>query len=62
MPELIDTGTFDEMFTLASELALADDAVVVIHHQGCDGEDDCMCQPKVVRPYEPISEDSLKPQ
>jgi hypothetical protein len=33
--------------------------VVVIHQQGCDGADDCLCQPKVVRPYEPTDEPKL---
>ena len=53
--KLDDLGTFDEMVTLASERALAEDGMVVIHRGGCDGED-CLCQPKVIRPYEPVDE------
>lgn len=56
---LIATGTFDEMLTLASERALADDGVIVIHHVGCDGADDCLCQPRIVRPYESVDEATL---
>lgn len=54
--ELVDTGTFEEMLTLASERALAEGGAVVVHHVGCDGDDDCLCQPTVLRPYESIDE------
>jgi hypothetical protein len=59
MEELDDTGTFEEMMTLASERALADGGLVVIHGHGCDGAEDCLCQPKVIRPYEPTAEPKL---
>lgn len=51
-----DHGTFEEMVTLASERALAEGGLVVVHRQGCDGADDCLCGPAVIRPYEPIEE------
>lgn len=59
---LIDTGTFNEMLTLASERALAEGGVVVVHHQGCDGGDDCLCQPRILQPYEPLDEATMETQ
>jgi hypothetical protein len=56
MKELIDSGTFQEMLTLASECALTEGGVVVVHRKGCDGSDDCLCQPLFVQPYEPVDE------
>jgi hypothetical protein len=66
MPEepenLIDTGTFDEMLTLASQRALAEGGVVVVHRKGCEGSDDCLCRPRILQPYEPLDEAAMETQ
>lgn len=55
--EIIDTGSFDEMVTLASERALADGGRVIIHKDWCEeGDDSCLCQPQIVAPYTPVEE------
>jgi hypothetical protein len=53
---LIDVGSFKEMVTVASERAAADGSMVVVHKHGCDGDNNCLCQPRVIHPYEPIDE------
>lgn len=52
-----DLGTFEEMLTLASERS---DGYVVIHRRGCDYPNECYCQPRIVRPYEPVDEAVLQ--
>lgn len=58
-----DVGSFDEMVTLASERAAANGGMAVVHREGCEHpyEPTCICQPKILQPYESIDEAEVAP-
>lgn len=58
MSELINSGTFDDMVELASELATDEGGLVVVHKKWCSDpqEECCPCQPAELTPYSRITE------
>ena len=59
---LIDEGDFEEMLELASELAMAEGGMIVIHRKYClesELKDSCSCNPLVIHPYTHVTEDEL---